>query len=106
MIRASVYYPSGEGKFDMDYYLESHIPLVEKLLTPYGLVKIEVDKGIGGGKPGESAPFVAIAQMVFNSMEELQKGTEAHDSDLVADVKNFTDIKPFFQVSEIVKQGL
>ena len=103
MIRASVYYPSGEGEFDMDYYLNSHIPLVERLMAPYGLLKVEVDQGIGGGRPGEPAPFVAVAQMVFNSMEELQNASEAHDSDLAADVKNFTEIEPFFQVSEIVK---
>ena len=103
MIRACVYYPSGEGKFDMEYYLNTHIPLVEKLMAPYGLVKVEVDKGIGGGGPGEAAPFTTVAQMVFNSMEAFQKGSEAHESEFAADVKNFTDIKPFFQVNEIVK---
>lgn len=102
MIRASVYYPSGKGSFDMDYYLNTHIPLVEKLMSPYGLLRVEVDRGIGG-MPGEAAPFTAIARMIFNSMEGFQKGSEAHDSKLAADVKNFTDIKPFFQVSEILK---
>ena len=103
MIRACVFYPSGKGEFDMEYYLNTHIPLVEKLMEPYGLVKVEVDKGIGGGGPGEAAPFTTVAQMVFNSMEDFQKGSEAHESEFAADLKNFTDIKPFFQVSEIVK---
>ena len=102
MIKATVLYPAGEGTFDMDYYLNSHIPFVAKLLKPYGLVRIEVDQGIAGGGPGEAAPFVAMAHMVFNSLEDFQKGTQAHDADLAGDVKNFTDLKPFFQISEIM----
>ena len=103
MIKATVLYPAGEGTFDMDYYLDSHIPFAEKLLKPYGLVRAEVDRGVAGGGPGEAAPFVAMAHLVFNSLEEFQKGTQAHDADLAADVKNFTDLKPFFQISEILK---
>ena len=103
MIKATVFYPTGEGKFDMDYYLKSHIPFAEKLLKPYGLVKAEVDKGLSGGEPGEAAPFVTIAHLVFNSIEAFQKGMQAHNDDLAADIKNFTDLEPFFQISEVVK---
>ncbi|NLD36049.1 MAG: EthD family reductase [Desulfatiglans sp.] len=103
MIRATVFYPSGEGRFDMEYYLNSHIPFAERLLKPYGLIRAEVDKGISGGGPGEAAPFATIACMVFDNMEEMTKGMIAHDVDLSADLKNFTDIKPFFQISEILR---
>ena len=103
MIKATVFYPAGGGRFDMDYYIKTHIPFAEKLLKPYGLVRVEVDKGVAGGGPGESAPFVTMAHMVFNSLEDFQKGTQAHDADLAADLKNFTDLKPFFQISEILK---
>jgi hypothetical protein len=41
--------------------------------------------------------------MVFDSMEDMKKGMMAHDAELAADVKNFTDIKPFFQISEILR---
>ena len=103
MIKATVLYPAGEGKFDMDYYLNSHIPFAEKLLKPYGLVRVEVDKGVAGGEPGEAPPFVAMAHMVFNSVEDFQKGIQAHDADLFSDIKNFTDLNPFFQLSEILR---
>lgn len=103
MIRATVFYPSGEGRFDMEYYLNSHVPLAVRLLKPYGLIRAEVDRGISGAGPGEAAPFATIAYMVFDTMEDLAKGMMAHDADLAADVKNFTDIKPFFQISEIVR---
>lgn len=103
MIRATVFYPSGEGRFDMEYYLNSHVPFAVKLLKPYGLIRAEEDKGISGGGPGDVAPFATIAYMVFENMEDMTKGMMAHDAELAADVKNFTDIKPFFQISEILK---
>jgi uncharacterized protein (TIGR02118 family) len=103
MIKATVFYPAGGGRFDMDYYIKTHIPFAEKLLKPYGLVRVEVDEGVAGGAPGEAAPFVAMAHMVFNSFEDFQKGTQAHDADLASDIKNFTTLKPFFQISEILK---
>ncbi len=103
MIKATVMYPGRDGKFDMDYYLDSHIPFAEKLMKPYGLVKIEVDKGIAGGGPGEAAPYAAMAHMIFETIEGFEEGTKAHDAELAQDVKNFTDIKPVFQISEIKK---
>jgi uncharacterized protein (TIGR02118 family) len=71
--------------------------LVHKLLDPFGLVKTEVDKGVG-----DDAPFIAAGHLLFNTIEEMQKGLQAHDPKLAADLVNFTDIKPQFQVSEIV----
>ena len=103
MIRISVMYPNEGKKFNMDYYLDTHIPLVHKLLDPYGLVRIEVDKGIGTVEPGAPAPFVVVGYMIFNNIEEMQKGLQAHDPELAADVPNFTDIRPQFQISEIIK---
>jgi uncharacterized protein (TIGR02118 family) len=103
MIRVSVMYPNEGNKFDMNYYLNKHVPLAQKLLSPYGLVRIEVDKGIGTAKPGDPAPFVAIGYMVFNTIEGMQKGIQAHDPELAADVFNFTDIRPQFLISEIMK---
>ena len=95
MIRVSVMYPKG-GKFDYDYYINNHMKLVHKLLDPFGLVKSEVDKGVG------DSPFAAIGHLVFNKMEDMQKGLEAHDPALAADMVNYTDAQPQFQVSEII----
>ena len=103
MIRVSVMYPNVSDKFDMDYYLNKHIPLVHKLLDPFGLVRTEVDKGIGTAEPGAPAPYAFMAHLIFKSIEEMGKGLEAHDPELAADVPNFTDIKPRFQISEVIK---
>ncbi len=95
MIRVSVMYPRGK-KFDFNYYADKHMKLVHKLLDSFGLVKSEVDKGIG------DSPFMAIGHLVFKSAEDMQKGLQAHDPELAADLVNFTDAQPQFQISEII----
>ena len=96
MIRISVMYPK-PAKFDFEYYQDKHMKLVHKLLDSYGLVKTEVNKGIGG------SPYVAVGHLIFNTMEEMQQALQDHDPELAADVVNFTDVKPQFQLSEILE---
>ena len=96
MIRISVMYPK-PAKFDFDYYKDKHMKLVHKLLDSYGLVKSEVDKGIG------DSPYIAVGHLIFNTAEEMQQALQDHDPELAADVVNFTDVKPKFQVSEILE---
>ena len=95
MIRVSVMYPK-PGKFDFDYYTNKHMAMVHKLIDSYGLVKSEVDKGVGDSQ------FVAVGHLYFNALEDMQKALEAHDADFAADLVNFSDIRPQFQVSEII----
>ena len=95
MIRVSVLYPK-PGKFDFDYYATKHMALVHRLIDSYGLVETEVNKGVG------DSPFMAVGHLVFKSPEDMQKALAAHDKDFGADLPNFTDIQPQFQVSEIV----
>jgi uncharacterized protein (TIGR02118 family) len=103
MIKVTVLYPNKPGgKFDFDYYTKKHMKLVNEKFGPMGLVKTEVDKGLGGRGPGAPAPYVAIGHMMFNSLEDFQKAEAAHGQDLGADIPNFTNIEPQFQASEIV----
>ena len=101
MIRLSVMYPNQPGtRFDWDYYMKSHIPAVKKL-TPMGLVRVEVEKGIGSMQPGAPAPYVCIAQLYYNSAEDMQK-CMASAPELMADLPNFTNVQPQAQISEIL----
>jgi uncharacterized protein (TIGR02118 family) len=95
MIRVSVLYPKG-GKFDFDYYVNNHMDLVHRLLVPFGLLKTEVDKGV------DDAPFIAAGHLLFTSAEEMREAFRAHDPELAADMVNYTDIVPQFQISEII----
>ena len=69
MVRISVLYATSEGKkFDHDYYVKTHMKLVRDRLNSFGLVRTEVDKGLAGGAPGASAPYVAIGHVYFLSL--------------------------------------
>ncbi len=101
MIRVSVMYPNSPGKrFDWDYYLNKHIAAVKQTVGK-GLIRVEVDKGIGAGPPGSAAPYVAIAQLYFNTMEDMIR-VQSESGSSMADIPNFTDIQPSIQISEVL----
>ena len=103
MVRLVVLYPNKPGaKFDLKYYTETHLKLVREKLKPFGLVRIDADKGVSGSTPDAPAPFVVMAMLLFNSIDDLKKGLGAHGEELRADIANFTDIKPERQVNEVV----
>jgi uncharacterized protein (TIGR02118 family) len=102
MIKVSVLYPYSEGKkFDMDYYCSKHAMLVTGLLGD-ALKGASIESGLGGGTPGSPAPFVAIANMYFNSMEEFGQAFGASADKILGDIPNFTNIEGVMQISEVM----
>lgn len=103
MICVSALYPAaGESRFDMTYYMEKHIPLLNRLLTPFGLHKIEVDEGLGGFAPGSAPNYKIICRMYFDSLENFQAGVSAAGGEIFSDVPHYTDIPIELQISNLV----
>ena len=101
MIKYSVMYPSGEGaKFDHDYYVNSHIPLVKDLAGD-ALKEVTVDRGVSGRAPGDPPTYLAVAHLVFDSVDDLRSAMAPHGERLAADASNYTNTSPVVQVSEI-----
>ena len=101
MIKFSIFYPNEEGKkFDMDYYLNSHIPMIQEKLGE-AVKGGSVDQGIGGAQPGSPATYIAIGHILFDSVEELQSAFAPHMKAIMADIPNYTDIQPTVQISEV-----
>ena len=101
MIKVSVLYPNEEDKkFDMDYYLNSHIPMVQEKLGD-ALKGGAVEQGLGGVEPGSPAIYVAMAHLLFDSVETFQSAFGPHSEAIMADVPNYTDIQPTIQISEV-----
>jgi len=102
MIKVSVFYPKEDGKkFDMEYYCSKHAMLVTGLLGD-ALKGASIESGLGGGAPGSPAPFVAIANMYFNSMEEFGQAFGASADKIMGDIPNFTNIEGITQISEVM----
>lgn len=101
MIKVTVFYPYSEGKtFDMDYYCNKHMAMVSTFLGDT-LTGMTVEKGIAGIAPNSPAPYTAMGNMYFDSVEAFQKAFSQADQ-LMADIPNFTNIEPIFQISEVV----
>ena len=100
MIKLSVMYPNGEGKtFDIDYYCNQHIPMVAGLLGD-AVKGATVESGLGSAAPGSTAPYAAMGNMYFESMESFQNSFGPNAEAIMADASNYTNAEPTVQISE------
>jgi uncharacterized protein (TIGR02118 family) len=100
MVIVSVLYPRhSESRFDHDYYLRTHVPLVESRWGGMGLVKAKLLRGdstLDGGTPG----FELIALLTFTSMEALQAALASFGNEIIGDIPNYTNVQPLIQVNQ------
>lgn len=100
MILVTVMYPAGE-KFDIDYYLKTHMPLVKDRWGPLGLKSAQALMGMA--KPDGSAPdYQMMALLTFGSMEDFKAAGKAHGKEIFADIPNFTKAQAVVQINDIV----
>jgi uncharacterized protein (TIGR02118 family) len=106
-IAAVVSYPSkhpesGETlKFNMDYYLSTHMPLIERVWGPYGLKSWSINRfsdpcPVSGGKP----PYLVQTTCYFDSIDDFKKALEKGGEKTVPDVANFSNVFPVIWVGE------
>ena len=101
MFKVAILYPNGDDKtFDMDYYEKKHMPMVAGFLGK-NLKFYEIDKGIAGRTPNDKVPFVAIGYFYINDVAEYNKAIAQNRDAVVSDFKNYTNIQPVVQISEI-----
>ncbi len=60
-----------------------------------------VDHGLSGVEPGSPATYVAMAHLLFDSVEAFQSSFGPHAEAIMADSPNYTDIQPTIQISEV-----
>ena len=100
MIRIAISYPKTKNnnpteQFDMDYYRERHMALVEINYLPHGLIRWELDiPQIGLGEP-----------LYFTNLQEVKNAFKQAGSIVLADIINFTNVTPIIVVSEITIMG-
>ncbi len=102
MIKVSVLYPNSEGcKFDIAYYCNTHMPMVKNKLGD-ACKGLAVDHGISGGAPGSRSTYVAAGHLFFESVEAFQAAFGPHTKEIMADIPNYTDVKPVIEISNIL----
>lgn len=100
-ITITVLYPNTRGsRFDLDYYLKTHIPLVETSWSGKGLTSTKLLKGAATPDPKTPAPFQVIAIFGFESLAAFQSAAKQTAAAVMGDIPNFTDVTPIIQINE------
>lgn len=103
--KVTILYPAGEDNtFDMVYYEKKHMPMVAGFIGE-NLKFYEIDKGIGGRTPNEKAPYVAIGYFFIKDVSEYNQAIAQNREAIISDFKNYTNIQPIIQISEIKHLG-
>jgi uncharacterized protein (TIGR02118 family) len=102
MIKVSVMYPNTpNARFDHDYYRDTHMPMVKAKMGD-SCKSYTVDKGIAGGAPDTPPTYVGMCHIFCDSVEAFQAGFGPHAPEILADIKNYTDLTPIIQISEVM----
>ena len=102
MIKVSVLYPNTpNARFDLAYYLEKHMPMVQQRLAQQCKF-YTVDQGLAGGAPGTAATYTVMCHLFFDSVDAFQAGFGEHGTAIMADIPNYTDLTPVIQVSDVL----
>jgi uncharacterized protein (TIGR02118 family) len=105
MFKVAILYPNGEGKtFDMDYYENKHMPMVAVYLGK-NLKFYEIDKGLAGRTPNDKVPYLAVGYFYIKNVAEYNKAIGQNRDAIINDFKNYTNIQPIIQISEVRQLG-
>jgi uncharacterized protein (TIGR02118 family) len=104
MIKFSVLYPNTPGvRFDMDYYLQKHMPMAIGFLSTHpGYQGVSVERGVSGEGPGTDASYIAMCHFLFDKPESFMEAFGPHVAELQADIPVYTDAVPVVQMSEVL----
>ncbi|KAJ8071454.1 hypothetical protein OCU04_001774 [Sclerotinia nivalis] len=85
----TVMYPKTEtSTFDLDYYMKTHMPLVQEKWSPHGLTNWTVTK------LDESTGYSMQALLWFESKEAWAKARAAEGPTVMGDIANFSSVQP------------
>jgi uncharacterized protein (TIGR02118 family) len=102
MIKVSVMYPHSAGaRFDHAYYRDTHMPLLKSRMGD-ACKSYTIDRGLSGGAPNSPPVYVGMCHIFCDSVEAFQAAFGPHMKEIMADVANYTDLKPVMQISEVV----
>lgn len=99
-VTLQVIYPASAGtKFDMDYYINTHLPMVGEHMGAH-IDHTLVTRGVSAPDGGD-AGFYAVASIVFADQGAMDAAM-GKAGPVVADIANFTDTAPQMLVGETI----
>lgn len=87
----------GKYRFDLDYYINLHMPLQLKCHQPYGMRSYH-DVVPEQETPYGTAPYVVQTIEHWDTVEGFCEALEKASEETSADVPNYTDIKNAFPI--------
>ncbi|KAF2277321.1 uncharacterized protein EI97DRAFT_432196 [Westerdykella ornata] len=93
-------------KFDMSYYITTHLPMIEKAWAPYGLQSWHVNE-FQNPCPlsGQTPPYLVQTTCYFDTLENFKLALQNGSEEAKADVEKFSNVFPAMWVGEQVKTG-
>lgn len=102
MIKVSILYPNTEGAaFNFDYYCKHHMPMIKAKLGD-ACRDMAVEQGVWSAAPGTPPVYTAMGHLFFDSINAYQAAFRPHAKAIMDDIRNYTDIRPLIQVSEVL----
>ncbi|OLN86556.1 hypothetical protein CCHL11_08522 [Colletotrichum chlorophyti] len=103
-ITITVVFPNeADAKYDIDYYVNKHMPLIQERWGQYGVKSWSVTK-FQNGADG-SAPLYAFGSTVsWDNLDQIKSafaGPEA--AEIMGDVSNFSNKQPIFLTGEVLR---
>lgn len=102
----TVLYPAKEGaKFDMDYYLNKHMPLVAEKWTSFGLKSYYVTDLRNTEQP-YSVQATLIWDHADGGLQGFKAAADAHGPEVMGDIVNFSSEQPVLLTGGVVASKL
>ena len=105
MIKVSVMYSYKPNvRFDHDYYRTKHLPLIKSRMGA-ALKYYAIDKGLADRTGKSPSEYVAMCHLLCDSVDEYKSAFAPHAREIDGDIRNFTDVTPIIQISEVVVEN-
>jgi len=93
----TVVFPSDvDAKYDIDYYTKTHMPLIEKHWSKYGLQGWSVTKYVPG-LDGAPSPYAFGSEVFWSSEDGMKSAFRSPEvAEIMDDVARFSNKRPIF----------
>jgi uncharacterized protein (TIGR02118 family) len=91
----------GNGSFNIEYYVQKHMKLVEKAWQAVGIQAWQVIK-FANQPVGSPQPYCAAAIVTFDSCDGAERALQAEETrEVFGDVPNFTNLTPLLMTGGV-----